>query len=1400
MATNLTIPTSPEVTIFDNQITLLYKWSNHLGLPVRYLVLPNQIEGAGLVEPVSLFALVQAFINQGLTLTELYPVIMENYRTTATTNDIVLVYFGLRAVGQSEEVQREIFQEINNFYNRDHVEDEDQQGREAEDQRDRSTEDQQGRGDGVDLVTPAPRPPTRDGFRDLQELQLSYQSWFNRVQQQLERDRQTLAGILDLQQTLNELPPLHVSPPEIDHVVVAVSPSFINGQVVQPTDGIDLFNQGLVSQNVPYLQYNDGVGGKFYKVYEGAPGEPTPNFSVVIPTTTQTSRKNTIYMTVWSGEGDIAKATKESFMRAVYSLETNRLIVGAPLRGRQGRDETLVLSRLAMVFPNLRLGPSSEVRVGGEFLVYDLEVNDIILFDMLLIQPLLNTYLYIEEFGKPSAEKRRPYIHYKSIAADTDLFDPEVVATLGKTDTAQAATLNASVSVALNQRYATEDNNIFTAQLQQGPTQFMMPPGTPYVHVNILRADNRALVNQFMLIFRRLLQFYKQNEGEIRQVYQSFIPLLTQIEQKEKTAILAGERPTAKLPAQRKGRGRGAVKGQTAQAITAAPTQEGAQDPGVGQGVTIQDGFVVPRPSGYKHKIEQLQDLAPDLFVSGYARKCQCPLQPIIIGPRDVDTWRNKTFIENGLPRQRQVMAFPRENSRWLFVCPSDTDPYPGVKENRTLTNREEYPFIPCCFKTDQMDPTANSRYNEYYLGLTRKVKSQPKVAHTIKTNKIPAPGRIGYVTRSIADLLKRYSEETVDVVRYGVIHSTNSLLHCLCIATQLPQYMGQNTIEGAELFVAQLRQQIALTVQAALLKQELYDYTDPEITQQLANNDRFLDPYLYYRALEETFGVNIYTFTIPREVGVTGATDREELGSIEVPRFRLFRVQPIRLDRPTVVILKHWGAESDNLAFPHCELLVDYDKDNETMVRIFGPEMTRLCHEALLNTQRAITWSFNETVDNIVARDNIYSKVDFPTLMQQAGLLASGQVLDRYGKLRALQYQVSIPGETGTQQQPLLVITLPGQPLNLPTFNVIQQEDLERFRIDATVVIQLLGAPTAKLSSHQNREEIIGLWFQLLDLPHALLIPVRTTDPALRELPEGPANPLISSKGRVSPAGNPIRRLRRLRRTADIILQLLVWLFLLKNRGQEVLVTAQAFINQYMAINPPPPNQDSAVYYDFSRLPRKLPEVASVEEAIQTLGPLVPTFFNQGRIVVPSLEMAQQLLGKLDEYQRNLLASDLMIPEEIQGMYREASDFITQPFTVILVGERDLQAWLKSLKRVGFRNVMIREQLDISYGLSDEPYLFMNADGKIYLIQNVLGGDRLRALGVTQEWTRSKKNPGYQGEPLDENETLPPHVVYGISTAATPIPIEDLSNGAEVFLQLLSYGSNRYAAMLPIL
>ena len=606
-------------------------------------------------------------------------------------------------------------------------------------------------------------------------------------------------------------------------------------------------------------------------------------------------------------------------------------------------------------------------------------------------------------------------------------------------------------------------------------------------------------------------------------------------------------------------------------------------------------------------------------------------------------------------------------------------------------------------------------------------------------------------------------------ISRYGVNHNTNSFLHCICNAVDDPYYLEQPNSIAKDNYISHLRQYIAHNITPDLLKQELYDYTNVEILELLQDESKFYDPSLIYRAVEEIFGINIYVFT----PGVN------TMGALDVPRFKIFHSRPPRLQRPTVVIFKTWGSESNGLLYPQCELIVDLDetkreteretnKDQIRIMKLFGAEMTEVCHKALQNTLKTITW--NSQPDNtLVAYSNIYYYIDHYGIFK-VGVesLAVSQFIDDNGKMRALTVRLK-------DQQEVTIMTLPSQPENLPVTKEIQ-------RLNSELALRIFGQPTAITRDGLN--QIDGFWFAILDIPHAEYIPIVPQEiPYLNLLPIGPPNPLLVLNINVT------GRLHKLRRTLNIITQLVRWLYELGRATQPINV--DSFVERYMTQDSDfnELTDDSADYYDLSRIPRKLPMVPTIEDAIAIMTPLAPSLFTQERIVLYNQTFAQRIVNMLRDYS-NLRFG--MLPEDIEyiaGYYQLESDFATVPFSKIFITEKELNAWVASLKSSQnySQYYNIHDTVEVTMAFSSDPYLYRDTDGKIYIIQNVLGGNKQKALAIATQWARTKINIGFDSQPLLD---FVPHMIYGVSQSANLIPIYDNTKEAPRFVKLIYYGS----------
>ncbi|CAH6421734.1 Hypothetical protein HVR_LOCUS1374 [uncultured virus] len=1289
---------------YDNDVTLLYKWAEVFQVPVRLMIVrPRTPRDAAITSGTQTFVfeslpvIVQRLSNEGESPAGMFDIIT-GYNKLINIDDIVMSYYDQL---HRQDPRPDLYVTINQIY--------------------RAMDDK--------LVV--------DKFESPDDLQKTYDSWITQIYEKLASDMKRLDTIKEIQLTLAEVdqqPKIPFSPVIVNSTIVSFSPT-IDGRPVTKEDGLDIFNRSIVSRYVPFLRFNDKYGRPLYRVYTGGKIENEPNYSVTIIPSAEANNKNTIYMTLWLGDPnsdgsvELHDAPRESFFTVVYHLDTNYLTIESPVGAdpKKGliRNEAIAFQRTQSALPNLVFGEGKEIKVRGDFNMWGMDFDETSFLDMVLLEPLMNVYLYVEENIKPFALKKRLDVHYRSIYSDM---------AEGKTQTEEAYISNsAAVSVTLTQKTTLMDEVVDVMDpTKRVITQARLPAGIPYIHVNISQAESRAVVNDFIPIFRLLMRYYLDNKDPIIQAYLQLLPELTAL---------------GPLLSQRKRR-----------VVAPEPTI-----------LELTKKTTVNRR--VNAKIRRLQEQAPDLFVLNYARRCQCPLQPIILEPNEIEAWKQKRV--GPTLQERQIMPFPKDNPRWSFVCPDDNNPFPGVKLNHDLPNRDKFPYVPCCFKKDQMTPGVNSHYRDYVENRAPDRRVGAKAEKKISTRKILVPDRVAFLPRAVENIVKRYSDEYVDMVRYGIVYTPNSLLHCVCVAIDDPNYITQPTDEMKEAYVTRIRQHMLATIRPALLKQELYDYTNEEITNLFRDNSKFLDPSLFYRAVEETFNINIYVFAPPPPSG-----DETELGAMDIPRFKIFHARPLRLQRPTVVIMKTWGSESDALEYPQCELIVDYDKDNYQIMKLFGPEMTEVCHGALQDTLKTMTWSVqqNNTFD---VHANIYYYIDHLSLFQ---VPAVSQFIDYNGKMRALTLNLG-------GGQLMTVAVIPSQPENLPVSNDVQ-------RITPQTAARVFGEPTGV--TRLVNGDVDGLWFQIMDITFGEYVPVIPA-PGFNDKPAGPPNPITAT------GINVTGRLSKLRRTLSVIVQIARWLYELARSKQNIDPTT--FASQFMVMDQAQV-RDSSTYYDLDRIPRRLPNVETIQEAIRILEPLAPTLFNQGRIIMYSPVFADRIVKMLRDYSNLRFGMPPEHIEFIENFYETEADFIDLSNAKIFMNEKDLNAWLTSLKSSQnySRYFNIRRRVEIAMGFSPDPYMYQDDDGKIFIIQNVVGGTKAKALAVAQTWYDYRVNIGSEPQPLN---IVPIHMVYGVSPASTLIPVEDLTGGSNFFLKLVYYGTyadklagkeGRYAAILEIL
>ncbi len=1307
---------APVKTIYDNEVTMMYKWAYYYGLP-SHLLISLRSESGDLelksFEPLSTF--IGRLLAVGQTISEIYK-LAKDLNDQITTRDIIMAYY------TNVRGSADVIPEINT------------------------------------VQTMLTRQPGE--YETLSDIENAYRAWLGEIAREQKLEEKRLSAIYDAQDELNSVRKaieeldirdrILISPLNVLSTVLSYRPKIVaEDRAVTLFDGIDLFNNAVVSRYVPYVAYNDNNGNTVYRVYESLDDEDRPDYDAIVIPPNKSRQNNTFYITVWLGDPQgnyrelLGNAPKASFINVTYNLSNNYMSVEAPEKTKhQDLDEAaLALNRLEETFPELAFGNGFERKVKGDFDMWNLDIDETAFLEMILSEPVMNIYLYIEEKEKPYALKELLTVNYQSVFSGEQDFGV----------TTQTETRNienpASVSVTLTRK---KMNNVNPVQYidNDGAIQFIQySSDTPYIHVTINQGENRNAVDSFVLIFNLLMEYYRANKEDVLRVYrQKMGKELARLD-----ALLDQQRGFAELA-------EAAPRPVTTTATIAKKTTKAAAK------------------GGKMSKIKRLQELAPDLIISNYAGLCQLPQQPVIIRDEDVPAWTKD--LVRGSDKNKQVMPFPTgpgETPRWNFTCPSDTDPFPGVKVN-SLENKDKYPYIPCCFKSDQMEPGKNSTYQDYIAGRKTKLGRGAKGDKKITTSRFLDPGGRGKLPSVMGDILGE-NDEDLELLRYGVIRSPNSLFHCVAIALQDKGYNALRTETEREQYVTGWRQSLVDKINIALLRQEMYDYTEEDIITMLNDETIFFDPTLLYRAIEEIFNINIYVFTVDPLI--------EGAGLLELPRHKIFHSRPVRLVRRTVMIAKMYKTRADKLDYPQCELICDYDNSTKSIHRaLFGTKITQLCHHILTETMRTLTWDLaveqpenrDKTIEPVFpVYSNLYYHVDHLELFQTP---AVSQFVDSNGKMRSLV--LALP-----EDRFLTVATIPSQPENLPISGDI-------YGIPGELAINIFGQPSGKYLDPYGR--VIGLWFPIMGVTFgefAYIIP----EEGYEDVPLGIYSPFVSSGHNVTP------RLSKLKRDLNIIVQIVRWAYETVRVNDEN-ITPQSFAAQRMAVNNDPVI-DSADYYDLSAIPRKFPQ-----GGIEELEALAPTLFNQGRIIMYDNIFAEKIVAMLQDYDDLQMGVPKIVPEYISGYYQSPDDFRQIGNSKIFMKEEDLQAWITNTRSIEDYSDYFSIRTTISTDIFDvlTPILYKDEVGRIYIVQNIEGGTKAKAMTVANEWIINEINIG----PSPEVSTADlPNLTYGISPDSKLVLIEDNRIDDSDYVKILYYGTAldkergknlAYAAILEIL
>ena len=883
-------------------------------------------------------------------------------------------------------------------------------------------------------------------------------------------------------------------------------------------DGYDVFDKVRVNRNILYVKYGSPKGN-IHKIYRGESVDDQPNYDNITRMRGE-YKADTISVVFWKGDppwkplGEIAK---KNYLSATLDLNTSILEILA-LSSEHEEDEdksNMGVRRIKEGFAPLTLKATEGETISAIVMLYGVIYDDVLLMDYITNDALWSRYFSVGETTATWNTRKRLSIKYRiSPVKSVDIKLTKVQ-------------LDIDVKGSISGRDLIPSDVVSSTHSESGGE--IARKGQYAVRVLISKSPSRENLVSLVRMLRLLMTYYIIDIGKRGE---------------------SGRGVKAAYP------GRYSTPGEAGRGYPIAGEgkgEAGRLDLEIRPGGDYLD--TVRRSGIYRHLIdlrivEQGQyndiyrrerkneerretlvvmgrigattvDVIDGLSTGGYREVCQKEFRPIVIPSERVEEWRNMRI--HGTGSQREVLPFPSpSNPKWFIGCPDDAISLPSVQVNKGK-NKDEYPFIPCCVVARSGD--SGKAYTQYMQGGKATAK-EAAIGHDAVHPRILGEGISGKAPRYVALLLGEYLPTKTVISRSGVIKDPNSFLHCVCTAVRDPTYMGYGRNQDSKIaYVIAVRKEMVRRTHPGLYKQEMYDYNDAEIVEALSDETRFFDPSLFYRGVEEVFSINVFNF---------GQDTENRRGYYIIPRNRFFHTAPKRRDRQTICILTHMGGQSDKMADPQCELLIDSAPDEP--LALFGPSMGNICYDALLKSMTTYTWMTKEfkTTELIsqpgagIARTmmNIYSAPNFEQIFGGGDIY-----IDEYGKMRAISLGHG-----------LVVFIPPSQPINrrsvsLPeiTANLATYKDVRR-------LLPSLPVPSSATLDIDGLT-VIGLWYPFIGLQDGLFIPIKKTpssevkDMALN----GASSPLLIQ---TTVTSGVVSRSNSLRKTVHFILQYVEWLF----------------------------------------------------------------------------------------------------------------------------------------------------------------------------------------------------------------------------------------------------------------
>lgn len=952
--------------------------------------------------------------------------------------------------------------------------------------------------------------------------------------------------------------------------------------------------------------------------------------------------------------------------------------------------------------------------VNGVFYIPKLHFNNYIFYDLAMNNNLFSNILSIDESIHTTKKRSNIYIH----------FDHEK---------------SGKITADITEKVLDENDIYMKNKKTMGSNSDLFSLNDNYIRIKIRKAKNMESVKYFQNIISRLFEVYNQESQNINDIYIEFIPEFLCNDMIPKTVIDKNNMICLKQEWEKNG-------------LTKKDSPELKDWKGKTYQLFLEYINLILKPNKKESvKKIQLKDIAPEIFTSSYSRGCGVK--------------RNPQILNDDEDAENDVMIFPKtkeEGFQRKYYCPDEKFKYPGLIENNLSNNKDKFPYVPCCFSKNQNIEGTGTKRRYYYDG--EELKQSEKLQQDIwKTNKFLPNDVTGILPLDIEKIFEiaNINNPEYKFYRKGMFRNKNSFLNCVLESIYV-ENVKENMIRGTknfligdeiearfcgsylwlkatiisnkkidgtydieyedgiryiqneeerEEFLNDIRQSLSNEILAPCCRQEMYDSNVDEITESINDINTYFDPKLFLHLLEVKYNVNIFLF------------NRDNIkGNFITPR-HIQSYYKKKNNSNCVFVFEHIGSESDNAKYPQCELIFQWDKNNQESEYSFSSESSISKNIKYIFKKLNSVYNLNTKIVNI---DYDFDLKDIEV---------KSQIIDFYGKTRMINinYKTNIISIFTTPIQPLKTIEVNSEKIN--------KVDVEI----ALEMIEYLNISIINQITDENNFKIIKeLYCKLGDI----FININLNDSDIIEgIPI--INKKIDNKLIITENKSYLVEYNDYKKLARYITEYFFWLYS-KYLNEKKFNPGQKFennIEKFVKLN-------IVVKSDFEY--SYVPKFFSFDSGVMY----------KNKLVLKSEETLKRLLYvlKLMIMRDEKKIVDYHTKLTIQDFYVDITDFDYYSNQIILQGSDSILKWNKDNDKdkyfyifnsifldteVVYKNVEKNEdeeEIKIAEKIITQkyPYFFKNKliNDKIYLAQNT--DSIIKAVKIALTWNNEKYNPGY--------------------------------------------------------